>query len=371
MSGRVCPLCRTPIGPLSKLRPSHAAALGVAAGAGGALVAYAWVRARARLRRFGRSRSASLGDPFRGADAGGVPAAIETWRDECAVAVDLARQCGAAMVSADAAAKRVEWKGGGCLDPCTATDRDNEALVRRRLLAEFPEHAVVGEEAAAAAGEIPAIDPAVPTWIVDPIDGTQNFFHGFPAACVSIGLALGGRPRLGVVYDPQRDETFVAVRGEGAFLNGERMAVPKSDAPTTLETALVLTDPGYERSPPGIAKLAALHRELLAARTRAIRIVGSTVLSLLWVCAGRADAMVVGVGDGGDSPKPWDWCAAAVFARETGCAMEAIDGRRDPAAVGSAIPGEFDLYAMSCVGARTRGLADAVLAAARSARAAV
>ena len=57
--------------------------------------------------------------------------------------------------------------------------------------------------------------------------------------------------------------------------------------------------------------------------------------------------------------------------RETGCAMEAIDGRRDPAAVGGAIPGEFDLYAMSCVGARTRGLADAVLAAARSARAAV
>ena len=302
----------------------------------------------------------------------GVPRALTAYRREAAVAIRLARRCGAAMVSADAAMRSAAWKdGAGGIDPCTATDRDNETAVCHRLAREFPDHAVIGEEAAAAAGCVPAADPLIPTWIVDPVDGTQNFFHDFPAACVSIGLALGGRPRLGVVYDPQRDETFVAVRGEGAFLNGERMAVPRSDAPTTLETALVLTDPGYERSPPGIAKLAALHRNLLAARTRAIRIVGSTVLSLLWVCAGRADAMVVGVGDGGDSPKPWDWCAAAVFARETGCAMEAIDGRRDPAAVGGAIPGEFDLYAMSCVGARTRGLADAVLAAARSARAAV
>ena len=336
---------------------------GYVAGAGTcALVASLWY-ARQRLKRFGESRSPKEAVE----EACYVPAAISRYRREAAVAVELARECGRAMLAAASSAKSVEWKGAGILDPCTATDRDNETAVCHRLAREFPDHAVIGEEAAAAAGCVPAADPRIPTWIVDPVDGTQNFFHDLPLACVSIGLSFGGKPVLGVVYDPYRDETYVAVDGCGAFVNGERLAAAGAGQlhePRTLSESLVLTDPGYERSPRGVARLAKLHERLLSARTRAIRIVGSSVLAVLLVAGGRASAFVVGVGDGGDSPKPWDFCAASVFAAETGCVLEALDGRVHPPAPPSPPPrdagGAFDVRAMSCVCARTRGLADEV-----------
>lgn len=75
---------------------------------------------------------------------------------------------------------------------------------------------LIGEESAAAAGAIPALDAAMPTWVVDPIDGTQNFVHGLPLSCVSIGLCVGGRPTLGVVYDPHREELFIGVAEQAA-----------------------------------------------------------------------------------------------------------------------------------------------------------
>ena len=341
-------------------------AAGVAVGASATLISWAVVHVRDKLKRFGRARSEQL--TLAQLEVDSVPEALAAWRREAEVAVELARECGLAMQRAADDAKAVDWKGAGTLDPCTATDRDNEALVCRRLALEFPAHAVVGEEAAAATGRIPAVDPAVPTWVVDPIDGTQNFFHDLPLACVSIGLMHRGAPQLGVVYDPYRDEMYVAARGYGAFVNGRRLK-PAGGAgePAELAEALVLTDPGYERSPGGVAKLVALHGKLLAARTRAVRIVGSSVLSVLLVASGRASAFVAGVGDGGDSPKPWDWCAAAVFARETGCVLEPLDDRvHAPATPKPRRPGDdFDVFAMSGVCSRSRALADAIIKIAR------
>ena len=110
---------------------------------------------------------------------------------EIYVAVNLALGCGAAMERATASA--VVWKDDGGIDPVTATDQANETLVTETLLRHFPEHRVIGEEAAAAGSGVPTIaasDP--PTWYVDPIDGTQNFVHSLPISCVSVGLAVGG-----------------------------------------------------------------------------------------------------------------------------------------------------------------------------------
>ena len=110
---------------------------------------------------------------------------------EIYVAVNLALECGAAMERATASA--VVWKDDGGIDPVTATDQANETLVTETLLRHFPEHRVIGEEAAAAGSGVPTIaasDP--PTWYVDPIDGTQNFVHSLPISCVSVGLAVGG-----------------------------------------------------------------------------------------------------------------------------------------------------------------------------------
>ena len=119
---------------------------------------------------------------------------------EIYVAANLALECGAAMERATAGA--VVWKDDGGIDPVTATDQANETLVTETLLRHFPDHRVVGEEAAAAGSGVPTITAAdPPTWYVDPIDGTQNFVHSLPISCVSIGLAVGGVPVLGVICD--------------------------------------------------------------------------------------------------------------------------------------------------------------------------
>ena len=122
-------------------------------------------------------------------------------------------------------------------------------------------------------------------------------------------------PALGVIYDPFRDELFVGVSAEGAYLNGVRM---RADAKrTALDKAMVLTDVGYERSAKGARRLAACHEALLLANTFGVRIVGSTVLALAWVAAGRASAFYVGLHKK-DVPKAWDWCAAKAIGDASG-----------------------------------------------------
>lgn len=152
---------------------------------------------------------------------------------EIYVAVNLALECGAAMERATAGA--VVWKDDGGIDPVTATDQANETLVTETLLRHFPEHRVVGEEAAAAGSGVPTITAAdPPTWYVDPIDGTQNFVHSLPISCVSIGLAVKGVPVLGVIYHPGMDELFLGLTAaaaspplasdaHGSYLNGTRL----------------------------------------------------------------------------------------------------------------------------------------------------
>ena len=233
---------------------------------------------------------------------------FKTLRMELLIACDLAIQCGEAMLAtAGASAKLKDGQGG--IDPQTKTDLTNERLVMDTLAATFPDHDLIGEETAAAAGKVPAVDPSRPTWIVDPIDGTQNFCHSLPVAAVSIGLCVDGKPAMGVIYDPYRgllfyprfifrtrislcliplvllcvpDELYVGVASEGAYLNGAR--IQSSGFCTELTQAMVLTDVGYERSQKGAQRLAACHEALLNANTFGVRIIGSTVLALGMAC---------------------------------------------------------------------------------------
>eukprot|EP00967_Tisochrysis_lutea_P127922 scaffold218269_cov39-Tisochrysis_lutea.AAC.2 len=273
---------------------------------------------------------------------GAVPAWLSQaelglYAGEARAAAEVALRCGAAMRSTLAVAHAATLKDGegGGIDPVTQTDRDNEALVALELSARFPGYALVGEEAASAAGHIPSIDPATPTWVVDPIDGTQNFVHSLPLSCVSIGLAVNAKPVLGVVYDPYREELFVGVAElaadsgapgatgfRAAYLNG----VPiRADASvTTLDKAIVGTDAGYERSPQGIARLAGAHAALLSQNVFALRILGSTVLSVAYLACGRANGFYSGLAKR-DCPKPWDWCAAAALGEASGVAFRRFD----------------------------------------------
>ena len=244
---------------------------------------------------------------------------------ETRLAVDLALQCGAAMLAT--AGAQVSWKDDGGIDPVTATDQANEDLVTRSLARAFPAHRVIGEEAVAAGGSVPLITPTDgPTWYVDPIDGTQNFVHAMPLSCVSIGLAVGGVPVLGVIYHPQQDELFVGLtaaaatpplgpEAHGSYLNGRRLRADTQA--TTLGSSMVLTDVGYERSEAGVRRIGAVLSRLLSLNVRAIRMIGSSALCVAWVAAGRASAFYAGLHKR-DTPKQWDWCAGHAIATAAG-----------------------------------------------------
>jgi len=255
---------------------------------------------------------------------GWVRTAGSTYTAEVQTAVSLALSCGAAMVTTSASARSATLKDGddGGIDPVTQTDVANEQLVTAVLRERYPSHAVVGEESSSVEGRIPEIDPGTPTWVVDPVDGTQNFVHALPLSCVSIGLCINGMPTLGVVYDPYRDELFVGVVGEAAYLNGERIHADASCV--SLDKAVVATDLGYERAPAGVARIAGAHAALLSANIFAIRIFGSTVLSVVWVAAGRANGFYSGLASR-DCPKSWDWCAATAIGVAAGIAFRRFD----------------------------------------------
>lgn len=270
---------------------------------------------------------------------------------EVRVAVEMALECGENMRRCRGVQESgVSWKGDSAdsIDPVTETDEANEALVTRKIQRLFPSHAIIGEEAAAAHG-LPALTDA-PTWIVDPIDGTTNFVHGNPLCVVSIGLCVGKVPTVGVVYDPAMDELYVATRGRGAYCNGRMIRVDA--AGDTLEKALVLNEPGYERSAAGIAKISATSRALLERGVQAVRVTGSAVLSIIWVACGRANAYYAGLHEK-DCPKPWDWCAGYVIATEAGATFARVDGRSYAGGPPRTSEAAFDIYSQSCIVAST------------------
>jgi myo-inositol-1(or 4)-monophosphatase len=151
-------------------------------------------------------------------------------------------------------------------------------------------------------------------WVFDPLDGTVSYLYGYPHWCVSVALEDGDGGLVGVVYDPNRDELFAAVRGEGATLAGERLHV-RDAAP--LERAMVATGFGYDAE--HRARQAGIVRELLP-RVRDVRRAGSAALDLSWLAAGRFDAYYE------RGLNPWDWAAGTLLVREAGGVVEELPG---------------------------------------------
>jgi inositol-phosphate phosphatase / L-galactose 1-phosphate phosphatase len=197
-------------------------------------------------------------------------------------------------------------------DLVTATDGAAEAAVRAALAAAFPSHSFIGEEeasVAAARGQGPPTLGPEPTWIVDPLDGTTNFVHGWPAVAVSIALAMGRDPVVGVVFNPVTDELFAARKGGGATRNGAACA---PSPVTDLAAALVGTEIGTSRDP-AVAAAAFGRAAALTAAARSLRCGGSCALGLCSVACGRLDVFYE-IGFGG----AWDVAAGGLIVREAG-----------------------------------------------------
>lgn len=196
-------------------------------------------------------------------------------------------------------------------DLVTVADAEAEQAIRQVIAAAFPTHAILGEEE----GETGAGDWR---WVIDPLDGTVNFAHGYPVFCASVALEYQGEAVVGAVYDPNRDELFTASRGGGAFLNGQRLqtsAVPSLSAPPLVATGFPYDTSG-ERNLVYVAKLLRLGIP--------VRRPGAAALDLCNVACGRMDAYwEIGV-------QRWDVAAGALIVREAGGQVSDLAGQPTP-----------------------------------------
>lgn len=141
------------------------------------------------------------------------------------------------------AQKTVETKSGA-IDFVTETDTEVEKILIQGISNYFPDHRFIGEESVSSGGHCELTE--VPTWIIDPVDGTMNFVHGFPHCCISIGLFINCEPEIAIIYNPVLTQLFTAVKNKGAFLNGKRIHVSKEK---DLSNALIMHESGTSKDP--------------------------------------------------------------------------------------------------------------------------
>ncbi|MBW7474882.1 inositol monophosphatase [Paenibacillus oenotherae] len=206
-------------------------------------------------------------------------------------------------------------------DLCTEVDKGSEMMIKNLVLTHFPHHSFLGEEGVEPGPEasqraLDNVRDAEYLWIVDPIDGTTNFVHGFPFFSVSIALAHRGEIIVGVVYDPIRDELFVAEKGKGAYVHGKRMQVSQE---TTLNESLLAT--GFPADQQFALPLNMKGLQALVPQVRNIRSGGSAALHMAYVAAGRLSGFwEIGLNS-------WDLAAGSLLVAESGGRVTDIKGR--------------------------------------------
>jgi len=186
------------------------------------------------------------------------------------------------------------------IDLVTDADHAAEQLIISHIRARFPMHRFLAEEQ----GHIEP-SPSPYLWVIDPLDGTTNFAHGYPAYCVSIGLEYQGRCILGVVVDPSRDELFTATEGSGAQLNGQTISVSET---SILGASLLVTGFAYDIRETARNNLD--HFAKFALKAQGLRRTGSAALDLCYVAAGRFD------GFWEVRLNPWDMAAGSVIVQQ-------------------------------------------------------
>lgn len=224
---------------------------------------------------------------------------------------DIAREAGNGLREAYHRPREIGYKGD--IDLITQADRDAEAMIVAALREHFPAHAILAEESAEH-----ALERDVPTWVIDPLDGTTNFAHGFPVFAISIALVDGGEPLVGVVYDPLRDELFGAALGQGAALNGAPIHVAQV---SELRRALLATGFPYDRHVAEDNNTESFSRFIR--RAQGVRRAGAAALDMAYVACGRLD------GFWEFRLHPWDVGAGILLVQEAGGLVTDYAGRRD------------------------------------------
>jgi myo-inositol-1(or 4)-monophosphatase len=230
------------------------------------------------------------------------------------IAVRAARKAGSIINRAALGNDALQVRTKQANDFVTQVDRAAEAAIIEVVQKAYPDHAILGEETGALNGA-DAADKNEYRWIVDPLDGTTNFIHGFPQYCVSIGVEHRGALAHAVVYDPVRNELFTASKGRGAFLNDRRIRVSKC---LRLDDALVGT--GFPFKELGRVDLYLRQLRSLMEKSSGVRRAGAAALDLAYVACGRLDAFwELGLS-------PWDMAAGALLIQEAGGLVGDLQG---------------------------------------------
>jgi myo-inositol-1(or 4)-monophosphatase len=224
-------------------------------------------------------------------------------------AITASREAGALLLQYTADGFRIEYKNP--INLVTEADHAAEQCIIDHIRNRFPSHRFLAEERGSVE---PAPSPYL--WIIDPLDGTTNFAHGYPAYCVSIGLEYKGRCILGVIYDPSRNELFTASEHRGAQLNGRPIHVSETIA---LDHSLLVTGFAYDIRETPRNNLD--HFCKFALKAQGLRRTGSAALDLCYVAAGRFD------GFWEVRLNPWDMAAGSVIVREAGGRMTDFSGK--------------------------------------------
>jgi myo-inositol-1(or 4)-monophosphatase len=223
---------------------------------------------------------------------------------------NLARQAGAILRAGYDTEHQVGYKG--VIDLVTEVDHLSEKFLLGEIQGNFPDHHIFSEET----GIIQGNDENV--WYIDPLDGTVNYAHHIPIFCVSIGYAAHGTLSLGAVYDPMRDEMFLAERGQGASLNGRPLRVSSA---TELQRSLLVTGFPYNAWDTPQDNFANFVK--FGKLSQGVRRLGSAALDLCYVAAGRFE------GFWEMALNPWDIAAGGLIAEEAGARVTNVKGEAD------------------------------------------
>lgn len=225
------------------------------------------------------------------------------------VAIEAARQAGKFLKNNLGKVRDIQKKSGQEKNLVTEIDKQSEQLIISIIKKHFPKHGILAEESGKQ-GEISDYK-----WIIDPLDGTTNYTHGFPVYCVSIGVEHNGELLYGVVYDPNFDELFYAEKGKGAFLNGKKIRVSQTEK---LSDSLLVT--GFPYNIAENPNHAIEHFVNFLFHSQAIRRMGSAAIDLAYVAAGRYD------GFWEVALNPWDMAAGALLVQEAGGKLSNFSG---------------------------------------------
>jgi myo-inositol-1(or 4)-monophosphatase len=225
------------------------------------------------------------------------------------IAVKAARQAGQLIMQYRDRIDKVTITEKAKNDFVTDVDQQSEAIIIDIIHKAYPDHCILAEESGTTTGKDAL------TWIIDPLDGTRNYVHGFPQFCVSIAIREHDKLQHAVIYDPVLDELYIASRGCGARLNNRRIRVSQREE---LGTCLIATGFPFRQNSPLQAYLRGL--EAVLTKTGGIRRAGSAALDLAYVAAGRLD----GFWEFGLNT--WDVAAGALLIVEAGGIVRDIDG---------------------------------------------